>query len=170
MPWQGPESHKEVFHTCLPALHRHQGAHTCRLKNMGLRTSKVLSCPVSNESGSKKVQSWPSKKIKKLIYICICIFICMSQEGNSLPSASHIFQSFHLKSTGLESSFSFNEGWASCGLTWQQEVLLTEKPRMVGDFDNITRVGNTGRRLWIKLSDLLGPSAFTAKQNNFSGL
>lgn len=34
----------------------------------------------------------------------------ISQEGNSLPSASHIFQSFHLKSTGLESSLSFNEG------------------------------------------------------------
>lgn len=31
-------------------------------------------------------------------------FIYISQEYNSLPSASHIFQSFHLKSTGLESS------------------------------------------------------------------
>lgn len=79
MPWQGPESHKEVFHTCLPALHRHQGAHTCRLKNMGLRTSKVLSCPVSNESGSKKVQSWPSKKIKKLIYIYVFLYVCLKR-------------------------------------------------------------------------------------------
>lgn len=82
MPWQGPESHKEVFHTCLPALHQHQGAHTCRLKNMGPRTSKVLSCPVSNESGSKKVQSWPSKKFKKLIYIYIYmyfLYICLKR-------------------------------------------------------------------------------------------
>lgn len=168
MPWQGPGSHKEVFHTCLPALRQHQRTQACRLRNAGLRTSKVPSCPVSNESGSKKVQSWPSKKIFKINFYMYYIYI--SQEDNSLPSASHIFQSFHLKSTGLESPLSFNEGWASCGLTWQQEVLLTEKPRMVGDFDSITRVGNTGRRLWIKLSDLLGPSAFTAKQNNFSGL
>lgn len=115
-----------------------------------------------------RIQSWPSKKILKInIYM---YYLYISQVGNYLPSASHIFQTFHLKSTGLESCLWFNEGWASCGLTRQQEVLLTEKPRMVGDFDNITRVGNTGRGLWIKLSDLLGPSAFTAKQNNFSGL
>jgi len=109
MPWQGPESHKEMFHTCFPALHGHLGAHTCRLGNVGLRTSKVPSCPVSNESASKKVQSSPPKKNFKIYINIYMYFLYIYQEDNSLPSASHIFQSFHLKSTGLESSLSFNE-------------------------------------------------------------